>query len=158
MAEPICGLIKTQLLAEKWSLILKSFVTLICLAFFIENSYEIFKQYFSKKTILAADYDIQQNISFPDFIICNFSAYKHAKIPRLDFDSYMNNTMNLSDVLIAITHPDIGSGAGNIDNEESLYNSRVVSEHIYIEQIFSYYRGNCYKLRYKRKVRLVVYR
>ena len=158
MAEPICGLIKTQLLAEKWSLILKSFVTLICLAFFIENSYEIFKQYFSKKTILAADFEIQQNISFPDFIICNFSAYKHAKIPRLDFDSYVNNTMNLSDVLIAITHPDIGSGAGNMDKEESLYNSTFVSKHIHIEQIFSYYRGNCYRVRYKRKVRIALYR
>ena len=158
MVEPIRGRIKTQLSAEKWSLILKSFVTLICLAFFIENTFEIFKQYFSKKTILAADYEHQQNISFPDFIICNFSAYKHAKISRLDFDSYVNNTMNLSDVLIAITHPDIGSGAGNMDKEESLYNSTFVSKHIHIEQIFSYYRGNCYKVRYKRQVRLALYR
>ena len=158
MAEPICGLIRTKLSAEKWSLILKSFIALICLAFFIENSYEIFKQYFSKKTILAADYEKQQNISFPDFIICNFSAYKHAKIPRLDFESYVNNTMNLSDVLIAVTHPDSGSGAGNMDKEESLYNSTFVSKHIHIERILSYFRGNCYKVRYKRKVSLALYR
>ena len=138
--------------SEKSSLAIKSCAALICVALFIANSYVIFKQFASHNTILAAKYIEEETLRFPTLIICNASAYKNPKFPDFRLDSYLNNTIALSDFLIAITQPDKNGEAGVIENEVILYNNTYSSVNITIEAIRSYYRGNCFKVEYRKKV------
>ena len=138
--------------SEKSSLAIKSCAALICVALFIANSYVIFKQFASHNTILAAKYIEEETLRFPTLIFCNASAYKNPKFPDFRLDSYLNNTIALSDFLIAITQPDKNGEAGVIENEEILYNSTHSSVNITIEAIRSYYRGNCFKVEYRKEV------
>ena len=138
--------------SEKSSLAIKSCAALICVALFIANSYVIFKQFASHNTILAAKFVEEDKLRFPTLIICNASAYKNPKFPDFRLDSYLNNTIALSDFLITITQPDKNGEAGIIENEVILYNSTYCSDNITIEAIRSEYRGNCFKVEYKKKV------
>ena len=138
--------------SEKSTLAIKLCAALICVALFIANSYVIFKQFASHNTILAAKFVEEDTLRFPTLIICNASAYKNPKFPDFRLDSYLNNTIALSDFLIAITQPDKNGEAGVIENEKMLYNSTYSSVNITIEAIRSYYRGNCFKVEYRKKV------
>ena len=138
--------------SEKSSLVIKSCAAFICVALFIANSYVIFKQFASHNTILATNYIEEEKLRFPTLIICNASAYKNPKFRDFSLESYLNNTISLSDFLIAITQPDKNGESGVIENEVILYNSTYCSDNITIEAIRSEYRGNCFKVEYKKKV------
>ena len=141
--------------SEKSSLAIKSCAALICVALFIANSYVIFKQFASHNTILAAKYIEEETLRFPTLIICNASAYKNPEFPDFRLGSYLNNTIALSDFLIAITQPDKNKEAGCMENEAILYNNTYSSNNITVEAIRSYYRGNCFKVEYIKKVMLI---
>ena len=144
-----------QWTSEKSSLAIKSSAAFICVALFIANSYVIFKQFASHNTILAANYIVEDTLKFPTLIICNASAYKNPEFPDFRLGSYLNNTIALSDFLIAITQPDKNKEAGCMENEVILYNNTYSSNNITVEAIRSYYRGNCFKVEYIKKVILI---
>ena len=131
---------------SKWDKFIKIVATLICLILFFANSFLIFKQCISGKTIILSDFNMEkERILFPLIVICNYSAYKNSEIDTLSLDEYRSNTLNIDDILDEVY-------LGFSDNITSLNISTLRSEHLSISPIFTYFRGRCYGYRFRKEV------
>ena len=145
---------KTQSLAcmslrrDKFTFIFKSLVVIICLGLFFANSYAIFTKFASKNTIIASNTIHEPRLLLPAIVLCNASGYKNPELSNVDFKGYISNTIELSDILIAVYlyH-------GNSYQYPSiLYNVTYKSQEINVDPILTYIRGRCYKFTYARQV------
>ena len=136
---------------EKWSTLLKSIAAVTCLACFFANNFVIFKQFASHKTVTGSHYKLDKELLLPVIIICNGSGFKNPKVSTVDLDDYLNNTFELSDVLISIISGE-GVGVMSPSDDEHLYNSTYKDNLIHIDSFLTYYRGRCYSVEYKKPV------
>ena len=137
---------------EKSSCLIKTIVAVACLACFFANNFVLFKQFASNKQVTVSNYKPQERLILPVIVICNGSAYKNQKVSTVDLEVYLNNTFKLSDAVVSITS---GEGIGVLsisDNEKALYNSTYKDKLIHIDSFFTYYRGHCYSVEYKKPV------
>ena len=127
---------------------MKSLVLIICLGLFFANSYAIFTKFASKNTIIASNTIHESKLLLPAIVLCNASGYKNPELSNVDFKEYINNTVELSDILIAVY-----SYYGNsYQNPSILYNLTYKSQEINVNPVLTYIRGRCYKFTYSRQV------
>ena len=76
---------------------------IICLLCFFANSYAIFKDFASGRTIISTTVLPSPDglMESPYILICNSSAYKEPVL-YMDSDSFRNNTMGVNEVLIDV--------------------------------------------------------
>ena len=133
---------------DDFTFILKSLVVIICLGLFFANSYAIFTKFTSKNTIIASNTIHESRLLLPAIVLCNGSGYKNPQLSNVDYKEYINNTVELSDLLIAVY-----SYYGNShQNPSILYNLTYKSQEINVDPILTYIRGRCYKFTYARQV------
>ena len=120
--------------------------TIICLILFFANSFVIFKQCISGKTIVFSDFNVKEDeIYFPLIVICNYSAYKNPNLAELSLDEYRRNTLDINEILDSVY-------LGFLNNYTDIINETFHSENIKVWPILTYYRGSCYGYKYKKKV------
>ena len=135
---------------SKWDIFVKVVATIICLILFFANSFFIFKQVISGKTIILSDFNSEEErILFPLIVICNYSAYKNSKFETLSLDEYRRNTLDIEDVL-----EEVYLGFSDSDNISYLNISTNRSENLRIRPISTYFRGRCYGYQFRKKVTL----
>ena len=134
---------------DKSTFILKSLVVIICWGLFFANTYPIFIKYASKNTIIASNTIHESRLLLPAIVLCNASGYKNPELSNSDIKEYINNTVELSDILIAIaTYNDDPYGGPSTIH----YNLTYQSPEINVDPILTNFRGRCYKFTYTRKV------
>ena len=130
---------------RKLDLFVRIFATVVCLILFFANSFVIFKQSISGKTIVFSDFNVAEDkLYFPLIVICNSSSYKTTE-GLTSKDEYINNTLDIDEILDSVY-------LGFLNNYTYLLNDNVLSETLKVWPIFTYYRGLCYGYRYTKKV------
>ena len=120
--------------------------TFVCLILFFANSFVIFKQCISGRTIVFSDFNEKEDqIYFPLIVICNYSAYKNTELAKLNLDNYRRNTLEINEILDSVY-------LGFLYNHTDLINETFHSEDLKVWPILTYYRGSCYCYKYKKKV------
>ena len=133
---------------DKFTFILKSLVIIVCLGLFFANSYAIFTKFASKNTIIASNTVHESRLLLPAIVLCNARGYKNPELSNVDFKEYINNTVELSDILISVS-----SHYGNSYESPSIqYNITYKSQELNVDPILTYFRGRCYKFTYSRQV------
>ena len=140
--------LSNKLSGKTWSYIIKFVAAVICFILFFANSFLIFEEFLSGKTILASNNKPEKSLYFPIIIICNLSAYKYSEMATLELNDYLNNTFVIEDVLESIT-------LGDARNPVQIYNKTYRSEILSISSLYTYYRGHCYKFIYNAKVSIL---
>ena len=140
--------LSNKLTGKTWSYIMKFAAAVICFILFFANSFLIFEEFLSGKTILASNNKPEKSLYFPIIIICNLSAYKYSEMATLELNDYLNNTFVIEDVLESIT-------LGDARNPVQIYNKTYRSEILSISSLYTYYRGHCYKFIYNEKVSIL---
>ena len=129
---------------------LKVSITLLCLIGFCFNSLIIFKQFVGSETVTSNKIQENANLYLPSITLCGPSGFKSAvaKYSDLELENYLNNTVNLEDMLIHV---------------RDIYNNHIeakfVKENLYkdskiwkLTTTYSAYRGRCYTIEYRKKV------
>ena len=142
----MCFLAK-KLNGKAWNYVLKFLATCACLILFFANSFLIFEEFLSGKTILASNYVEEKKLYFPIMIICSYSPYMESEMITVALSGYLNNTLKIEDVLESISMGRTFSSP--------IYNNTHHSEILRISPIYTYYRGQCYAFKYKKKVRTI---
>ena len=140
---------------NKLGIVVKALATTTCLILFFTNNLVIFNQFASHKAIIASNLRYDDKLLFPAILLCNTSAFKNSKVPKMDLKYYFANTLILSDALISISIKSVGEGIEleeKTDEEKIIYNSSYTSELIQIDRLSTLYRGSCYKIEYKKQV------
>ena len=89
---------------KKIDALVRIVATIICLILFFANSYVIFQQCISGKTIVFSDFNFEQDqIHFPLIVICNYSSYKNTELTRLNVNDYRRNTLDIEMILDSVT-------------------------------------------------------
>jgi len=134
-----------KLSGKTWNYVIKFLATSACLIFFFANSYLIFEEFASGKTILASKFMEKQSVYFPIMIICSYSPYRESEMATLALSDYLNNTLKIEDILESIS-------VGDARSSSLIYNNTYHSEILGVSPIYTYYRGICYAFKYKKKV------
>jgi hypothetical protein len=134
-----------RLRGKTWNYVLKFLATSACLMFFFANSFLIFEEFASGKTILASNYMKKQRVHFPIMVICSYSAYRESEMDKLGLSDYLNNTLKIEDVLESIS-------VGDARSSYPIYNDTYHSGNLSVSPIYTYYRGQCFAFKYKLKV------
>ena len=124
----------------------KIVATIICLILFFANSFVIFQQCISGKTIVFSDFNFEQDkIHFPLIVICNYSSYKNTELTRLSANDYRRNTLDIEMILDSVT-------LGYLSNYTYLMNDTFHSTSLSVWPISTFYRGRCYSYKFQKKV------
>ena len=135
-----------------WMRTFKVTITILCLIGFCFNSFIIFKQFVGNETLTS--HKIEQNLELflPSITLCGPSGFKRAvkKYSDLELDNYLNNTVDLKDMLIIFhdednNYIDAKSVVGIIYNSSNIWKVTTTS---------SAYRGRCYTIEYMKKVKV----
>ena len=128
----------------------KVVTVILCIFGFVCNSYIIFTQFVSNETVTSNDITDFSKLLFPSITMCGLSAFLGTvtKVSDLELDNYINNTINLNEMLYSITDQDsnvlsIEPTNGTISDESEMWK---------ITTTYSAYRGRCYTLEYQKKV------
>ena len=83
-----------------WNL-LKAATGILCMVCFVANSFYIFEQFIGRKTITSQDVKKYKKLALPSVTVCNFSSFKKLmnEPDDIELQNYLNQTMNLEDVL-----------------------------------------------------------
>ena len=145
--------IANDAVAKKESLCMKTLkvtITILCLVGFCFNSFIIFKQFVGNETLTS--HKIEQNLELflPSITLCGPSGFKRAvkKYSDLELDNYLNNTVDLKDMLI-IFHDEDNNYIDAKSVEGIIYNSSNIWK---VTTTSSAYRGRCYTIEYMKKV------
>ena len=124
-----------------WTAI-KTITFIFCLAGFVCNSFMIFKQFIGKKTITSQDIEHNNKLAVPPFTLCSLSGYKEkiTNYQGIKLNDYLNNTLDLDEILISIN----GMTVKDIRHNSKLWE---------VTTTYSAYKGRCHTIRYMSKVR-----
>ena len=132
---------------------LKIMITLLCLIGFCFNSYIIFKQFVGNETLTSHKIEENFDLYLPSITLCGPSGFKTAveKYSDLELEYYLNNTVDLKDMLINVYDRDnnyieakfVEGKISNVDKSDIWK----------ITTTYSAYRGRCYTIEYRKKVR-----
>ena len=128
----------------------KIVTVILCIFGFVCNSYVIFKQFVSNETVTSNDITDFSKLLFPSITMCGLSAFLGTvtKVSDLELDNYINNTINLKEMLYEIYDADfnvlsIEPTNGTISDESGMWK---------ITTTYSAFRGRCYTLEYQKEV------
>ena len=129
---------------------LKATITILCLIGFCFNSFIIFKQFVGNETVTSHKLEENFDLYLPSITLCGPSGFKSAveKYSDLELESYLNNTVDLKDILINIydrdhNYIDAKFVEGTIYNKSNIWK---------VATTYSAYRGRCYTIEYRKKV------
>ena len=144
-------------IAEKENTCLKTLkvtITLLCLIGFCFNSFIIFKQFVGSETVTSHKIEENSELYLPSITLCGPSGFKSAveKYSDLELENYLNNTVDLRDMLIVAYDRD----NNNLDAKfvEGKINKK--SKIWKLTTTCSAYRGRCYTIEYRKKVYKIV--
>lgn len=131
---------------------LKIVTVLLCFCGFVANSYLILVQFIGAQTVTMNDINhcSKYHCVLPSITICGRHGFKRKIKNYTDFglDEYINNTVNLNEMLSSIWDENenkISVGPLGITSfNESLWKVSIT---------YSAYRGRCYTIEYKQEVR-----
>lgn len=134
-----------ELKKDDWWYIIKKVTFLICLAGFVANSYMCLKQFIGKETVQSQELKHNKELVLPSFTICSLSGYKKkiTKHQDLKLNNYLNNTLELDEILLWVTNDD------NMWTIEQLIKD---TKSWHITTTYSLYKGRCHTIRYLHKV------
>ena len=128
----------------------KIITVILCIFGFVCNSFLICKQYVSKETVTSNDITEYSKLLFPSITMCGLSGFHRAatELADLELDNYINNTINLNEMLYSILDKDynkltIEPFSGAINDTSGMWK---------ITTTYSAYRGRCYTLEYQKEV------
>ena len=131
---------------KKFDAFVRIVATIICLILFFANSFVIFQQCISGKTIVFSDFNFEQDkIHFPLIVICNYSSYKNTELTRLNVNDYRRNTLDIEMILDSVT-------LGYLSNYTYLMNDTFHSTSLSVWPISTFYRGRCYSYKFQKEV------
>ena len=131
---------------------LKIMITLLCLIGFCFNSFIIFKQFVGNETVTSHKIEENFELYLPSITLCGPSGFKSAveKYSDLELEKYLNNTVNLKDMLIHVYDRD------NNYIEAKFVEGKILNidkSNIWkITTTYSAYRGRCYTIEYRKRV------
>ena len=146
--------IANDAVAKKESLCMKTLkvtITILCLVGFCFNSFIIFKQFVGNETLTSHKIEENLELFLPSITLCGPSGFKSAveKYSDLELDNYLNNTVDLKDILINVYDRD-----NNYIDAKSVEGINYNKSNIWIvTTTFSAYRGRCYTIEYRKKVK-----
>ena len=147
------SIVLKETIVEKETTCIKSLkvsITILCLIGFCFNSFMIFKQFVGSETVTSQKIQENSELYLPSITLCGPSGFKRAvaKYSDLEHENYLNNTVNLEDMLI---------------HARDIYNNHIeakfVKDKVYenskiwkLTTTYSAYRGRCYTMEYRKKV------
>ena len=132
---------------------LRIMITLLCLIGFCFNSYIIFKQFVGNETVTSHKIEENFDLYLPSITLCGPSGFKTAveKYSDLELEYYLNNTVDLKDMLINVYDRDNNYiEAKFFEGKISNINKSKIWK---ITTTYSAYRGRCYTIEYRKKVK-----
>ena len=134
--------------------ILKAIVMLLCLFGFIANSFIIFKQFIGKETVTSYKIQDSSELRLPSVTLCGYSGFKRIvkSYDDLKHDRYINNTIDVNEILMEVIDNDNNSITApySMTFEGPIYDK---SRNWKIKTTYSAYRGRCYTIEYRKKVK-----
>ena len=126
---------------ERVWITIKTATFIICLAGFTGNSFMSFKVFIGKQTITSQDLQHNEELALPSLTICSLSGYKKRISKYQDFDlkNYLNNTLELDEILLSVDEMTI----------EQIQKNKTFWE---VTTTYNLFRGRCYTIRYIAKV------
>ena len=130
---------------ERVWITIKIVTFIICLAGFAGNSFMSFKVFIGKQTITSQDLQHNEELALPSLTICSRSGYKRkiSKYQDFELDNYLNNTLELDEILLSVDEMTI----------EQIKKNTMLWE---VTTTYSLFRGRCYTIRYIPKVNEVI--
>ena len=139
--------------SKYWN-VLKLILVVICIVGFFFNSFVIFKQFIGNETVVTNKIQESKKLYFPSITLCGFSGFKQIvkDYSELEYESYINNTIEINEMLIEVA-----------DHDNNVWRAEPVMDTTFdksgrweISTTYSAYRGRCYTINYKRKVRTMI--
>ena len=129
---------------------LKVSIILLCLIGFFFNSFMIFKQFVGSETVTSNKIQENSDLYLPSITLCGPSGFKSAvsKYSDLELENYLNNTVNLEDMLIHVRDIYNNHIEAELVKENVYKNSKIWK----LTTTYSAYRGRCYTIEYRKKV------
>ena len=126
---------------ERVLITIKTVSFIICLAGFAGNSFMSFKVFIGKQTITSQDRQNDEELELPSLTICSLSGYKRriSKYQEFELDNYLNNTLELEEILLSVDEMTI----------EQIKKNTMLWE---VTTTYNLFRGRCYTIRYIPKV------
>ena len=83
---------------------LKLITVALCLVAFVANSYIIFQQFLTGKTVTSNDVQKNARLFLPSITLCSLSGFKEEidELADLELDEYLNKTTRLDEILIDV--------------------------------------------------------
>ena len=133
------------------SRVLKLIIVVLCFIGFVYNSFYTFKQFIGNQTVTSHNIQEHSELYLPSITLCGTSGYKTMveRYADLEIENYNNNTVKLTDLLIEVG-----------DNDNGTLTARPLVNTLFDElgrwkilTTYSAYRGRCYTIEYRKKVR-----
>ena len=124
-----------------WTFV-KAVTFVMCLAGFVCNTFMIFRQFIGKQTITSWDVQRNKELLLPSFTICSLTGVKNriTKYQHLELNSYINNTLELDEILVSI-------------DDLTINELREDTAAWQFSTIYSQFKGRCHTVRHILKVR-----
>ena len=127
--------------------ILKCVTAILCMFGFVANSFMIFKQFIDHKTITSQDVQKNAHLFLPSVTVCGLSGFKDKmdQYDDLELDNYLQKTLDLEEILSAVTDP--------LDHTtflQELYENATLWK---ITTTYSPYKGRCHTINYNQEVK-----
>jgi len=134
-----------ELKKDDWWYIIKKVTFLICLAGFVANSYMCLKQFIGKETVQSQEIKHNKELALPSITICSLSGYKEkiTKHQDLKLNNYLNNTLELDEILLWVTNDD------NLWTIEQMIKDKTSWQ---VTTTYSLYKGRCHTISYLHEV------
>ena len=133
---------------------LKLITVALCLVAFVANSYIIFQQFLTGKTVTSNDVQKNARLFLPSITLCSLSGFKEEidELADLELDEYLNKTTRLDEILIDV--------ADSNDDHLSALNITELSflNGVYEEpgkwkllSTYSLFKGRCHTIEYNKE-------
>ena len=125
---------------------------ILCLVGFVANSFIIFQQFSSGKTVTSTDVQKNSKLFLPSITMCGLSGFKKKvdKYADIELENYINNTLSLNEILFSVEDND-----GNTLRIESVSRPAHFSNQSNLWKVsttYSAFKGRCHTIEYKKEV------
>ena len=139
----------------------RTFITLLCTLAFLFNSSKILKNFFEGSKVVSQHIEQTASLHLPSITVCNRNPYKRpiTKLVDLELKKYLENTMNLDEILIK---PFIIVETNGVSKNTSDQKFTAISDlslpgsPVSITPTYTYYNGRCYTIDTKNKVSAIL--
>ena len=139
-----------NLMNKTFLITLKVLVAVLCLIGFLFSSFISFKQFIGKETVTSSTIHKNKYLYVPSVTLCGVTGFKRklTNYADLDFIKYINNTVDLDEIIIKVVDRD-GRVLKAVPVIDTMYDESLTWK---ISTTYSAYRGRCYTIEYSRKV------